>query len=295
VLYDLESVVAARTLMRRWDRPGVQVFPCLASNEEYSLHAEVFDPDGEAVRETFELLLKFLADTGQGAEEIWPLLTPFDKRNLVLLPRALQPHGESFDERFTFVGHGVEAVEEAAALWSPPPDAESVVLISLGTETDNADFFRSCRTAFGGGRRHVVMTLGRGQTGLDSAETAPANVQAHAWLPHPAVLPHAEVFVTHGGMGSIVEALYFGVPMVIVPHHPENAINGRRLAELGLGRVLPEADLTADALKALVEEVAGDPQMRANAARMRQDVLGGGGAARAVAVLEAYLSQDAAA
>jgi UDP:flavonoid glycosyltransferase YjiC (YdhE family) len=93
-------------------------------------------------------------------------------------------------------------------------------------------------------------------------------------------------------MGSVVEALHFGVPMVIVPHTPENTITGRRLAELGLGRLLPEEGLTADALKAAVEEVAESRAMRENATRMQEEVLRSGGAARAVAVLEEFLAQD---
>lgn len=295
VLFDIESVVAARTLAKRWNRPVVQVFPCIASNEAYSLHAQVFTPDDAVVQSIFELLHGFLAATSQDASEIWTYLTPFADRNLVLLPRELQPQGESFDERYVFAGHGVEAGEGELKPWSPPPTATSVALVSLGTETDNADFFRSCLEAFGHGHRHVVMTLGRGSAGLDPGEHPPANVETHAWLPHPAVLPHADVFVTHGGMGSIIEALYFGVPMVVVPHHPENALNGERLAELGLARVLPEAGLTAEALQAAVDEVSDDAAMRASAARMSECVRAAGGAEAAVAAIEGYLAADRAA
>jgi MGT family glycosyltransferase len=155
----------------------------------------------------------------------------------------------------------------------------------------NAEFFRMSLDAFGDADRHVVMTLGRGRDSLGTV-ARPANVETHEWLPHTAVLPRADVFVTHGGMGSVVEALYFGVPMVVVPHHPENLVNGRRLAELGLARVLPEEELTARALRAAVDAVAEDAVMRERAAWMRECVRKGGGAERAVEVVEGFLAEN---
>lgn len=291
VLFDIESVVPARTLIRRWGRPGVQVSPYLASNEVYSLHAQVFQPDEAEVQAVFGLLYGFIAENSLDEEVIWDYLTPYADRNVVLLPRELQPHGETFDDRYTFIGHGVDEDEAGAdaALWSPPTDAKSVALLSLGSEMGNAEFFRMALDAFGNGDRHVVMTLGRGRMGLVGDERA-ANVEPHEWLPHAAVLPRADVFVTHGGMGSVVEALYFGVPMVVVPHHPENLVNGQRLAELGLARVLPEEELSAEALRAAVDAVAEDAVMRERAQWMRDRVRNSGGAERAVEVLEGFLT-----
>ncbi|WP_242891911.1 glycosyltransferase [Actinomadura litoris] len=49
----------------------------------------------------------------------------------------------------------------------------------------------------------------------------PANVEAHRHVPQPAVLAHTDVFVTHAGMNSTMEALAAAVPMVAVPHTPE--------------------------------------------------------------------------
>ncbi|MGA8117309.1 MAG: macrolide family glycosyltransferase [Actinocatenispora sp.] len=287
VLYDFESATAARTVAERWRRPTVQVFPNLASNESWSLHAQVFDSSDDSVHRVVALVQKFLTDTGQDPGRIWSFLTPFDQRNLVMLPRAFQPHGDTFDERFTFVGHAVEDAAGDVPAWSPPAGAGPVVLMSLGTEAADPAFFATCREAFAGGPEHLVMTLGRRHAPV--GEPTPSNMETHEWLPHPAVLPHADVFVTHGGMGSIVEALYFGAPMVVVPHMPEPELNGRRIVELGLGRLLPVGELTADTLRAAVREVAADDALRARVARMRDSLLADGGIPRAVEALEGYL------
>jgi UDP:flavonoid glycosyltransferase YjiC (YdhE family) len=59
--------------------------------------------------------------------------------------------------------------------------------------------------------------------GVDPAALGPIppNVEVHAHVPQLAVLRRARVFVTPAGMGSTMESLYFGVPMVAVPQMAE--------------------------------------------------------------------------
>ena len=289
VLYDQESVLVARTLMRRWNRRGLQVFPCVASSTSYSLHEEVYDGEHPIVHEVVQLVKNFLAESGADPDDVWGLLTPWDEHNLVLLPRAFQPRGDTFDDSYTFVGHCVDTGEPDRVPWSRP--AESVVLVSLGTEAADDEFFRACFEAFAGLRdRHAVLTLGPLHVGLDGADVPP-NVERHSWLPHTSVLPFADVFVTHGGMGSVVEALYFGVPMVIVPHTVENWINARRLQELGLGEILAPDEFTAESLADTVARVGGDVEMRRRVSSMRAGAIADGGIPRAVRLIERLLGQ----
>ena len=65
-----------------------------------------------------------------------------------------------------------------------------------------------------------------------------------------AVLQIADVFLTHCGMNSASEALYFGVPLVMLPQTPEQGGVYTRVLELGAGvkldkpesRIHPESD-----------------------------------------------------
>ncbi|WP_344506598.1 hypothetical protein [Dactylosporangium maewongense] len=57
---------------------------------------------------------------------------------LVFLPRELQPRGETFDEKFTFLGHCLPSTPPAVT-WSAPSSGVPVALISMGHRVQRAD------------------------------------------------------------------------------------------------------------------------------------------------------------
>ncbi|HET8845766.1 MAG TPA: nucleotide disphospho-sugar-binding domain-containing protein, partial [Ktedonobacteraceae bacterium] len=71
-------------------------------------------------------------------------------------------------------------------------------------------------------------------------------------------------------MNSIMEALYFAVPMVVVPFSHEQALNAKRVEELHLGLVLRDRELTAHKLRTAVTYVQNDPAIQASLAQMRR-------------------------
>lgn len=117
----------------------------------------------------------------------------------------------------------------------------------------------------------------------------PAGVDIRPRFPQPAVLRHAEAFVSHAGMNSTMEALYYGVPLITVPQMPEQVANADRVAELGLGERLNTDTLTPEVLNQIVSRVATDQQVRANLTRMRQAIHDAGGADRGADAIENHL------
>ena len=148
-----------------------------------------------------------------------------------------------------------------------PPDGP-VLFVSLGTAfNDRPSFYRACLEAFAD-QGPVAMAVGQ-HVRVDDLGPVPGNVDVRSWFPQPAVLRHASAFVSHAGMGSTMEALYYGVPLVCVPQMLEQEVNAGRVAELGLGVRLDAARLTADDLRAAVDAVTGDAAVRAGLDRMQ--------------------------
>lgn len=164
-----------------------------------------------------------------------------------------------------------------------------MLLASLGTESnEQPEFFRSFGDAFKDEEWHAVLTLGKGveAAGLGLGD----HLEAHSWLPHDQVLPHARVFICHGGIGSIMEALAHDTPLVVVPQTPEHRFTAGHVTELGLGRTLPHGELTPRTLRAVVDEVANDTAIRENVLRMSRHIREAGGAAAAADALEGWLA-----
>jgi MGT family glycosyltransferase len=91
-------------------------------------------------------------------------------------------------------------------------------------------------------------------------------------------------------MGSTMEALYYGVPLVCVPQMLEQEANANRVAELGLGVRLDPHGLTPEDLRAAVDAVRTDPATRAALDMMRGAIRRAGGAVAAADAIEAHLA-----
>jgi MGT family glycosyltransferase len=164
-----------------------------------------------------------------------------------------------------------------------------VLYISLGTIfTDNPVFYRTCIEAFRDGPWQVAMTIGA----QDRAAIGPVppGIDVRPRFPQPAVLRHARAFVSHAGMNSTMEALYYGVPLVTIPQMPEQAANADRVVELGLGGRLAADTLTPDTLRRAVSRVTTDEQIRTNLKRMQQAIRDAGGAERRATLIEERLT-----
>ncbi|GAO08055.1 macrolide glycosyltransferase [Streptomyces lydicamycinicus] len=279
----------ARVVAENLGLPAVRFIPNFASNEEFSLFEDVMSEAGDEN----PVLAALVADCADFAAEHGVTLTPesilngTENLNLVSIPREFQPAGDTFDESFHFIGPSLGSREHAEP-WSPADPESPVLFISLGTVfNDRPEFYRTCIEAFRDGPYQVAMAIGD----LDRAALGdiPPTFDVRPYFPQPAVLRHADAFVSHAGMNSTMEALYYGVGLITIPQMPEQAANAGRAQELGLGVQLDPATLTAESLRTAVARVASDPAVRSNLDRMRTVVKDSGGAVRGADVIEEYL------
>lgn len=274
-------------LAHRLGRPSVATVPTFAGNDVFDpttlLAPPDFDPGHPRLAEYAAAQARFAASAGV------PAGTPASvgrlaDRKLVFLPREFQIAGDTFGADYRFIG---PSFGSRAADWTPA--AGPVLFVSLGTVVnDRPDFFAACVTAFGGTGRPVVLALGER---VDPARLGPipANFEVRPYFPQPAVLRHAAVFLSHTGMNSTMEALLCEVPLVSYPQTPEQTVNGRRVEELGLGRVLT-GPLDPRELRRTVDEVAADPAIRANLARMAGHLRAAGGPRAGADTIEELLA-----
>lgn len=173
----------------------------------------------------------------------------------------------------------------------PDPD-KPLVYVSLGTlNNDDPGFFRACIEAFSNpafSGYQVILSTGN-RLSPASFGTLPPYISVHGWVPQIAVLRRASLFVTHGGMNSIHDGLFLGVPLLVVPQQFEQAMNARRVATLGAGLVLDKAQISAAAIRREALRLLMEPSFRAEAVRVGETLRAAGGLARAADEIEALL------
>lgn len=215
--------------------------------------------------------------------------------NIVFMPRMFHPAGELFDDRYVFVGPSLLPQRRPTTFPLDKLEGKKNLYISLGTVfNDRPDFFQLCFDAFGTQPWQVVLAYGN-RVDRSALGAAPANFLLAAHAPQLEILQKSSVFVTHGGMNSIMESLYYGVPMVVLPQTPEQAENARRIVELGLGVRLDSNNLTAEVLCQAVEDVSANPTFLERVRAMQQTVRNAGGYQRAAdAIMEFALKYQPA-
>jgi MGT family glycosyltransferase len=192
------------------------------------------------------------------------------------LPRAFQVPTKTFDDSYVFVGPSIrpQTPENSPITRS----AERPTLyISLGTvNNEEPQFFKQCLEVFGNSEWQVVMAIGE-RFDVTQLGEIPTNVNVAPYHPQLAVLAHTDVFITHGGMNSTMEALSFGIPLVVIAQMPEQTVTAERVATLGIGIALDKLSLTNEELRDAVYRVLNEPSFREEAAKMQAAIKASGG------------------
>jgi UDP:flavonoid glycosyltransferase YjiC (YdhE family)/SAM-dependent methyltransferase len=106
----------------------------------------------------------------------------------------------------------------------------------------------------------VVATTG---TDGDAAELpADPRLRVAPWLDIGVILPHCAAVISHGGFGTVMGALWHGLPQVIVPLGSDNGTHARRCTDLGVGVTAAAATLTVPVVRDSVTHVLTDPDLR---------------------------------
>ena len=188
--------------------------------------------------------------------------------NLVYTLREYQPYAEEFSrDKYQFLGASV--YDRKGQVFEFAKGDRPLIYISLGTVVKGAaSFFQNCIEAFRDERVEVIISTGQ-QFRSQKLKNTPENIHVFQSVPQIDVLKQADVFMTHGGMNSISEALVQGVPMVVIPFMADQPVNARRVEELGLGRKLDYRSIDKKALKHTVLSVLSDNCIKNNISKMQ--------------------------
>ena len=284
ILYDWFAF-AGRILARQLGCPAIQACAHFAHRNEL-VRIDGVHTTPEPMRAFGHLLDSFMSTYGfEGKDHLWHV----EKLNIFFVPKEFQQSADSFDDRFRFVG-ATHNRKPRAGMWENRNEkGKPLLLISENTASSDCKFLEMCIEAFGDSQYHVVFSKGLHSPDVRSA-LLPNDFEINRAAFNCEILPFADVMLCQGGMGTVLESLYHGVPVVTVSASLWNSEVAYRVAELGLGLDVAARSVTPLALRAAVDAILSDDILRRRVKHVQEDLRSSPGAEAAADAIEQSLA-----
>lgn len=283
--------VAGRLAAWKLNLPLLMMFTSYAPGKEFSIFRTWPDyPDSPARAAADKMAREFQAQYGG------PLLTPQEifegtgEYNVCTVTRGFQPGGDGFGDEVFFAGAQI-APRAGDGSWQAPDNGKPLLYTSLGSLFNNwPEFYKMLFPVVKDLDINVLCSIGKTIKAEDLGEI-PANVTTMAFTPQLEVLEHTDFFLTHAGIGSVMEALYNGVPMMCIPQMDEQIFTANRAKELGVAScVLLKQEVTEEKLRQALLGLMNDPKYTKNAKAMSKEMRTTGGCEKAAQAVIDYLN-----
>ena len=119
------------------------------------------------------------------------------------------------------------------------------------------------------------------------AGSTPPHIHIYRSVDQIAVLQKADLFISHCGMNSVSESLWFGVPLVLFPQSYEQKGVALRTSPVGAGLMLT----STRSIRETAEKVLHTPSYRENARRISKNFRRCGGAKEAAQTIPDAIRQ----
>lgn len=289
-----QLALAGRYLAKKYNLPMIMFHSTYTANENFSISRfwPTYPDSSPARTAAWKLAAELAAEFG--GPEIKCVADIFEGKgdyNIVTLSKTFHPAGETFGDEYFFAGAQI-APRAGDGTWTAPTNGKPLLYTSLGSLFNNwPEFYQMLFPVVKDMDINVLCSLGKVLKPEDLGEI-PANVTTMAFTPQLEVLSKCDYFLTHAGTGSVMEALYFGVPSMCIPQMDEQVLTANRAKELGVASaVLLKPEVTEDTLRAALTELVNNPQYKANAKAMSDEMQAKGGCERAAQAVIDYVNK----
>ena len=168
-------------------------------------------------------------------------------------------------------------------------DSRPLVYLTLGTVFNKPDVLRAVVAALAALEIRLLVTVGpHGDPAALGPQ--PAHVMVERYVSQTAVLPMCAAVVSHAGSGTVFGAAGLGLPQVCLPQAADQFRNTAGLVRAGAGVGLHPDQADSAAVAEAVRRVLVDPEIRAAAGRLSQEIASMPGPDEVVTRLEALVS-----
>jgi MGT family glycosyltransferase len=233
---------------------------------------------------------RFLASTGHPPYPPGQFFETSPHLNLLLYPKPLAfRRGHPLDPRLF---HYLEGCVRDEGSFAVPRfglhDDRPLLYLSYGSlGAADVDLIRRQIALLGRLRYRALVSVG---DHLDRYSDAPPYVRVSSFWPQPAVLPHCDAVIHHGGNNTFTEALYFGKPSLILPFCWDGLDNATRIQETGYGLRLPRYTWTDEQFAAAIQRLLTDWEMQGRLATLGDRMRAADGRRAAARLIDGLLA-----
>ena len=254
---------------------------------------KAFDAEFErCVADTHNRFNDFLKEVGEQPYPMGEFFEVSPTMNFLLYPKPLAFDREVplSENQFTYLegcvrDEGEYQVPEFPAEYQDKP----LIYVAFGSLGDSdVDLYQRMLAAFAKMPYRFLMKVGEDMSPYDK----PANVHLQGWYPQPAVVPHVDLFIHHGGNNSFNEALYFGKPAIIMPYCWDGHDNAARIQDTGYGRKLARYDWSEEELAEAINDCLTNESIQAKMPGIKAHMQQAKGSIKAATVINEILSAE---
>jgi zeaxanthin glucosyltransferase len=197
---------------------------------------------------------------------------------LVFCPREFDFPTAPQSETRDYVGACVETKRvEPRFDWGKIDKAKPLVYFSIGTHYDlvkykyRRNLFRSVIEALRQ-RPHLqlLMHIAQDEVAAELKPLLPPNALIGKWLPQLKILEKASIFISHGGLSSMRETLYSGVPVIVFPCFKDQPGDAARIVFHNLGLRGNIKKVNAEIVGNLIDRIMKDDSIRQSVKQMQE-------------------------
>uniref|UniRef100_A0A8D8QQD5 UDP-glucuronosyltransferase 2C1 n=1 Tax=Cacopsylla melanoneura TaxID=428564 RepID=A0A8D8QQD5_9HEMI len=161
--------------------------------------------------------------------------------------------------------------KDLADLMSSTVSPRGVILVSFGSMVSPSKMSSSLRDSLVRAFASTELTVlwrWEGKT----IENLPANIHLRKWVPQQDVLahPNCRLFISHGGLNSVLESIHYAVPMVGIPFYGDQPSNIKHMVDLGSAVELEYHNMTEKSIVWAANTILNNRRFKFAAIQARQ-------------------------
>ncbi len=212
----------------------------------------------------------------------------FDSRELNLVYMSKEfINGNRFPQHYHFLGPIVDKRPQPISFdWNKVKNTEwPIVYASLGTVLKDISkkFYQKVVDALKEQELTVIVSAD-----IELFDSWPDNFIVQSYLPQTEILPRVSALITPGGLNTVNEALYFGIPMVVLPMGHDQYGNSNLVKDKGCGIRLRYKRTNGEKLREALYRVLNEESFK-EAANKIASFSKCGGASKAVELISEFI------